>query len=211
MGKSFRLPNSFGSVYKLSGNRRRPYAIAKTFGWDDQGKQIKKIIGYAETKKEGLERLFEFNKNPLTNIDLLNLTCKEAFENWIEFTSKNDEISKSNLSSYNSVFINHCKEIYKIPILKIKTLDFQHCIDSCQKGYTTRKYIKLIASKLYYYCSVQLDMPILKNFSDGLKIGNKEISDKHQPFTFEEINLLWKNIEVPYVDSDYYIYRFKTN
>ena len=44
MEKSFRLSNSFGSAYKLSGNRKRPYAVAKTFGWDDNGKQIKKII-----------------------------------------------------------------------------------------------------------------------------------------------------------------------
>ncbi len=29
-----KLGNGVGSVYKLSGNRRNPYIVRKTFGWD---------------------------------------------------------------------------------------------------------------------------------------------------------------------------------
>ena len=29
-----KLPNGFGSVYKLSGNRRNPYVAKKTKGWE---------------------------------------------------------------------------------------------------------------------------------------------------------------------------------
>ena len=29
-----RLANGVGSVYKLSGNRRNPYIVRKTVGWD---------------------------------------------------------------------------------------------------------------------------------------------------------------------------------
>lgn len=47
-----RLPNGYGGVVKLSGNRRRPYAARITTGWynnDQTGKRIQKfqIIGYA--------------------------------------------------------------------------------------------------------------------------------------------------------------------
>ena len=35
-----KLPNSFGSVQKLSGNRRKPYRVVKTVGWDENGKQM---------------------------------------------------------------------------------------------------------------------------------------------------------------------------
>ena len=44
------MPNGNGSVYKLSGNRRKPYVVRVTLGWDlsPSGKAVqhKKIIGY---------------------------------------------------------------------------------------------------------------------------------------------------------------------
>ena len=54
MGKRMRLPNGFGSVYKLSGNRRKPYAVSITMGFDRKGRQVRKIVGYAESRSEGL-------------------------------------------------------------------------------------------------------------------------------------------------------------
>lgn len=38
-----RLPNGYGSVYKLSGNRRNPYAARITIDWEEcDGKRIQK-------------------------------------------------------------------------------------------------------------------------------------------------------------------------
>ena len=34
-----KLPNNYGSVYKLSGNRRRPYIAKITIGYNNKGKQ----------------------------------------------------------------------------------------------------------------------------------------------------------------------------
>lgn len=64
-----KLPNGFGTVYKLSGNRRNPYIVRKTVGWEldtVNGKAIQKYItiGFAPTKEKGLEMLREYNKNP---------------------------------------------------------------------------------------------------------------------------------------------------
>ena len=138
MGENMRLPNSFGSIYRLSGNRRRPWAVAKTFGWDDKGKQIKKIIGYAETKKEGLEILLEYNKNPLMDIKQLDLTFENAFWLWFEATDKEGIMSEANKSVYKSVFSNHCVSLYNIKILELKTINIQNCIDSCNKGFNIK-------------------------------------------------------------------------
>ena len=52
-----RMPNGYGSVYKLSGKRRRPYIVRKTVGWDENGRQIYAIIGYTATRDEGLKLL----------------------------------------------------------------------------------------------------------------------------------------------------------
>lgn len=52
-----KLPNGFGSVYKLSGNRRRPYRAIVTERWQidtetGKWKQKRKTIGYYENKKK---------------------------------------------------------------------------------------------------------------------------------------------------------------
>lgn len=53
-----KLPNGFGTVYKLQGSRRRPYAVKKTV----QGKQ--KYLGYFETFEDAMAFLVEYNRDP---------------------------------------------------------------------------------------------------------------------------------------------------
>ena len=64
-----KLANGTGSVYKLSGNRRNPYIVRKTIGWEidsitEKRKQLYLTIGYAPTRAKGLEMLMEYNQNP---------------------------------------------------------------------------------------------------------------------------------------------------
>lgn len=40
-----KLPNGYGSVAKLTGNRRRPYMVRITTGFTDDGRQLMKILG----------------------------------------------------------------------------------------------------------------------------------------------------------------------
>ena len=51
-------PNGYGTVTKLSGNRRRPFVIRE----GKTGKQ--KIIGYAATREEALIILAQYNNTP---------------------------------------------------------------------------------------------------------------------------------------------------
>ena len=57
-------PNGYGSVVKLSGNRRKPFTARKTTGWNDKGHPIYLTIGYYATRQEGLIALAEYNRNP---------------------------------------------------------------------------------------------------------------------------------------------------
>ena len=76
-------PNGYGTVAKLSGNRRRPYIVRKTKGFDENGKQIYTVIGYYATREEGMIALAEYNKN-LWDIDQAQITFTELFELWKE-------------------------------------------------------------------------------------------------------------------------------
>ena len=44
-----RNPNNYGSVFKLSGNRRKPWAVRVTTGWSKDYKQQYKYLGYYTT------------------------------------------------------------------------------------------------------------------------------------------------------------------
>lgn len=81
-----RLPNGYGSVVKMSGKRRKPYMVRKTIGWhldEAKGRQIQdfQIIGYAETRAEGLKMLAEYNQNPY-DVDTAKITFSEVYERW---------------------------------------------------------------------------------------------------------------------------------
>lgn len=41
-----KLPNNYGQICKLSGNRRRPFMVRKTIGYENKGCAIYHIVGY---------------------------------------------------------------------------------------------------------------------------------------------------------------------
>lgn len=50
-----RLPNGYGSITKLSGKRRKPYAVKVTKEWTDDGKQVQKYLGYYESRAKAIK------------------------------------------------------------------------------------------------------------------------------------------------------------
>ena len=74
-------PNGYGSVVKLSGNRRKLWCARKTMGWNDKGHPIYKAIGYYAEREDAMIALAQYNRNPY-DIDLSKITLKELFEKW---------------------------------------------------------------------------------------------------------------------------------
>lgn len=64
-----RNANGTGSITKLSGNRRKPYAVIVTTGFEydevkDSYKQKRKYLGYYATQTEARKALADFLDNP---------------------------------------------------------------------------------------------------------------------------------------------------
>ena len=76
-----KLPNGYGSVTKMSGKRRKPYAARITTAWTDGGKQVKKYIGYFKTRQEAIKALADYNENPF-DLATKKITFAEVFERW---------------------------------------------------------------------------------------------------------------------------------
>lgn len=59
-----RLPNGYGQVCKLAGNRRRPYMTRKTINYTDTGRALYHVVGYYATRADALTALAVFNQSP---------------------------------------------------------------------------------------------------------------------------------------------------
>lgn len=191
-----KLPNNYGSVYKLSGNRRRPYIAKITIGYNNKGKQIFKPIGYYATKEEGLQALALYNNAPY-DIDLKNITFKELYTKWL--ISKSKKIENNSLKLYKNAYKNHCSKLHNKIFVNIRKRDIQELIDNCSCGYTIKKYIKGLCNQLYNFAD-ELDVPITKNYAEFVDLGKEEKSTLHINLKEEEINLLWNNLNVEDVD-----------
>lgn len=191
-----RLPNGYGSVYKLSGKRRKPFVARKTIGWSDEGKQLYRTIGYYETKKLALQALVDFNSSPY-EVEVSRLTFADVFDRWKE--QKFNDISRSAINGYNAAF-ETSRALHTFKFVDIKTMHLQNIINNCGKGYDTLRKIKVLYNQLFKY-AMQNDI-VSKDYSAFIDIGKKKDSTSRKPFTEKEIQRLFevKN-SFEYVDT----------
>ena len=81
--------NGDGSVVKLAGNRRRPYACRKTLGFNEKGYPIYKYISYHKTRREADNALREYNADPY---NLNQKTFAEVYQLWYDHKDYSDKV-----------------------------------------------------------------------------------------------------------------------
>lgn len=182
-----RLPNGYGSVYKMSGKRRRPYAAVIVCGWDDDGKPQRKYLGYYATKKDALAALANYNAKPY-KIEDHGITLAALWERWKEYRK---ERGKSVPRSYDAAF-KRLKPLHDKPFIDITTLQLQSIIDACDKIPSAR-IIKVLANLLYKYAAV-LDVTT-ENRASVLETPSIKKSTIHKPYTHDEMRELWQNLD----------------
>ena len=146
-------PNGYGSVVKLSGNRRNPYAVRKTKGWNDKGCPIYDTIGYFPDRRTAMLALAEYNKNPF-DVDATKITFSELYEKWLKQTE--GKLGKGTINSLKSAY-NHCSPIFKMKYKDLKRYHMQDCIDNCGCGYSTQWAIKNLFGHLDRY-ALEMDV-----------------------------------------------------
>ncbi len=189
-------PNGYGSVFKLSGNRRRPWCIRVTVGWTDDGKQKYKNIGYYEERAEAMIALAQYNNDPY-DIDNNKITFKEIYEKWSE--EKFPKVSKSNVDGYN-VSYNKCKILHDMKFKQIRKMHMQRVInENDHLSFQTRVKLKTLFLQLYKF-AIENDI-IEKNYAQFVDPGEATTKIVRKPFSESEIKTLWDNLHVPYVDT----------
>ena len=188
---AYRLPNSYGSVYKLHGHRRRPWCARKTIGWKDNGQPVYRFIGYYASRQEALTALSDYNKDPY-DLQLASITFDQLYDRWSEEHFR--KISQSGITSYRSVY-SCCGDIGRMKICDIKLDHLQRIMDGSGKNSPTLKTMKNLFGLMWDYAVIHEiitpDRREMIRYLDISKPGNPNKMNR-QPFTRKELNQLWQ-------------------
>ena len=189
-----RLPNNYGTVTRLSGNRRNPYVVRKTRGFDNRKYPIYDTIGYAPTREAGMILLAQYNSDPW-DIDKKKTTFEELYKLWLE--KKAPKLGASNLRGLKAAY-NYCSMLYETHYKDIRTYHMQDVIDACEKSYATKNSIKNLFFHLDNF-AFETDV-INKKYSELTKTETTPETSK-EPFTDDEVNRLWEISNEEWIDS----------
>lgn len=184
-----RAENGFGTVVKLSGNRRKPYAARVTLGWKD-GKQQRKYIGYYKSPSEALIALAEYHTKGYS-VDMKDMTLNEVYKRWIARIES--KVSKNVLISHNMAYTRF-ESMGNVQITKLKADHLQDWMDSIELAAGTKKRIKSTMIQIWKYA--MMNDIVTSNYAEHIEILEKT-EKKGIVFTDEEIKTLWEDVENP--------------
>ena len=194
-----KLPNGYGSVYKLKGTRRNSYRaiISQGYMQTESGIRLKRVtLGYYPTKKEALAALANYHENPY-DIKADVITFEELYERWSEDHFKK-LLNKSSIRTYKAAF-NHSKPLHKMRFKDIRPNHLEGTIENAVVGDATKSRMKSMYNLMYRY-AIKYDITE-KNYAElcnSVKVQRKNIK---VPFTIEEIDKLWDKVEeLPFAD-----------
>lgn len=193
------LPGGYGSVYKMSGNRFKPWRAIVTVGFDlietasgeCKTKQKRKTIGYYETKQDALNALAEYNQNPY-ELDYEKKTVAEIYKLWS--AEHFPTVSESNAKGYRASYLL-CKPIENERLIDVKLDTWQKIVDNSGKNTPTLRKFKILVGQLYKYAEIHDYIPAGMNKTQYINIrkaGNPNAYNR-TPFSKKEVEKLWKN------------------
>lgn len=194
-----RLPNGYGSVTKLSGNRRKPYIARISAGMEydpvkDDYVQKRVVLGCYTTKQEALNALADYAKSPYAIQDA-NITVKSLWYSIKDNVKASDDRKKV----YERTFDKYMTPISAMRIRQVRVRHLQQIIDDCENGYSTKSNIRSVMRHIFRYAA-QNDM-IDKDYTDYIQFEQEQTILQRELYTDEEVQKLWK-----YSDDEEYAF-----
>ena len=203
-GRPLKNPNGYGTVVKLSGRRRNPFEVRVNTRMDERYYPVYDVLGRFSTREEALIALADYNKNPYSISDR-EITFSQLYEKFYKnkYELSGKTYSRSSMDCTRSAY-NHCKFLHDIAYRKLRADDFRNVLSQISdKGkplsHAMQEHIKNLFTQMDKF-ALQNDV-IDKGYASFAAITVQEDDTPGIPFTPEELQLLWNNKEVPWVDS----------
>lgn len=191
-----RNPNGYGGITYLGPNRRNPFRVRITTGWEynektGREKQVYSTLGYYPTRKAAMIALAKYNESPY-DLDKAKITFEEIYVKW--WAEKKQTIDESSIGVYNAAF-KKLKPIHKSRIADLKKNELQDVMNTCSDySEVMQSKVKTIMRGVFQYCLAN-DL-VEKDYAQFVKISPKETKQIHKSFTADEIKLLWDNLKL---------------
>lgn len=203
-GKPLRNANGYGSVVKLSGNRRKPFEVRVNTRMDERYYPVYDVLGRYSTREEGMIALAEYNKSPYSISDR-DITFSQLYEKFYQYKYEysGKTYSQSSMNCTKSAY-NYCSEIYDLIYNRLRADDFRRILGQTNsKGkplsHALQEHIKNLFTQMDKY-ALQNDV-IEKGYASFAAITVSEDDTPGIPFTADELQILWNKKDVPWVDS----------
>ena len=196
--------NGYGSVYRLQGQRSKPYIaiITERCTYDESKNkyyQKRLPIGYFGSKDEAIIALFLYhnaNHDAPTVEKTDNITFKKVYEDWkhTHFQS----LSASMIRTWESAY-KYFRPVYETPFRQLQAIDLENCISETNLHSSTRIRMKSLCNQLYKY-AMKCGLVNLNQAKLLDQVRPDPPVYPHKAFSEEELRLLWAKKELPYVD-----------
>lgn len=188
-----RFANGFGGIRKLPGNRRRPWQVRLTKGWQIDGDRIKQIystLGYFETRSDALMALAEYNRSPydlhsgqITFADIYNILWEQQFS----------KMGKSSVASYRAAY-KKCETLHNMSLKSIKKAHMQEIMaNTTNMSKASQNAIKVLLKAVFKY-GLENDL-VTKDYSAFVELTAAHKESTRKPFTDAEIKMLWRKLD----------------
>jgi len=137
-----RRANGEGTVFKMKGNRRRPYVARTTAGKNEKGFQTYNWIGYFATKKEAVAALEAYNRKPYDT----RATLQEIFDQWA--ASDLLDLREGSQKIYKSAW-KHLLPLAPMKMADLRLNDLQGIVSPLNKSVGNS--VKVLMSHLFGY------------------------------------------------------------
>nr|WP_122013367.1 tyrosine-type recombinase/integrase [Maliibacterium massiliense] len=194
---TMRRANGTGSVYKLSGKRRKPWAARITKDWED-GRQEKRLLGTYRTRAEAEEALAQHRIHPIAEDG--NITLKALFEQWQEMPAYT-RLDTSTKNNYLAAFRKYMVDYHHVPFAQLRVPAFQAMVARAQTmgmGLSTMEKIKSLSVTLGKY-AYTLDIT-QKVYATSVVLP-RAVKKKISIFTDMDLQKLFAADDLPYVDT----------
>lgn len=220
-----KLPNGYGSIKKLSGNRRNPYAVYPPATDNDivaPGQyKLQKAICYTDDWYKGFavltayhagnyypgyERTLNEIEGTSTNQMLADYnqafrpseteekkpTFAEVYKRYFKFKYEDSgkTYSAQAPKSTRAAFRN-CSVLHDRIFEELRHDDLQNAIDSCKLKHASLELILSLFHQMYAYAEIY--ELVDKDYSKHVKIKIQDDDEHGEPFTNDELKILWDN------------------
>lgn len=180
--------NNTGTIYKMSGNRRKPWA-ARISSYDENRVPHSKYIGSFKTYEEASAALAKARSGPRNFTE--TVTMDELFYILYE-KKKRQGLTESSLKAVNTNY-NHIKSLGKYNFLELSTYDFQQIIDNLIDEGSSFSKVSKIKSTINQLYDVAIENKILDvNYAQYIDVS-QAIEGQKLPFPNEDIKKIFAN------------------